>query len=92
MGLNDDMYSSIRSQILKLNAFLSLDRIFNMIVQEENHKNMMLRRESRIEFAVAFIAMTGDRPYGTVTEKVGCKHCENTGITRVLAIRYSATH
>ena len=31
MGLNDEMYSAIRSQILELDPFPSLNRIFNMI-------------------------------------------------------------
>jgi len=32
MGLNDDTYSQIRSQILTLNPLPSLNRIFNMVV------------------------------------------------------------
>lgn len=38
IGLNDEPYSQIRSQILSLKPFPSLDRIFNMILEEENRK------------------------------------------------------
>ena len=41
MGLNDKSYSHIISQILATESFLSLDRIFNMILQKENHKKLM---------------------------------------------------
>jgi len=53
MGLNDDMYSSIRSQILAVDPLPSLDRIFHMIVQEGNHKSAMLGRGDRNEIAAA---------------------------------------
>jgi len=37
MGLNDDIYSTLRSQILALDPLPSLDKIYNIIQQEENH-------------------------------------------------------
>ena len=43
MGLDDDLYSTIRSQILAMDSFPSLDRMFIMVRQEETHKRMMSR-------------------------------------------------
>ena len=39
MGLNDEEFSQIRSQILAQELLPNLDRIFNMVMQEENHQN-----------------------------------------------------
>ena len=46
MGLNDDLYSTLRSQILALDPLPSLDKIFNMTQQEENHKRVMMTRDT----------------------------------------------
>jgi len=40
MGLNDEPYSH-RSQILVLEPLPSIDRMFNMVSQEENHRKVM---------------------------------------------------
>ena len=42
MGLNDDAYSTIRNQILAMDPLPSLDRIFNITQQEENHKKVVV--------------------------------------------------
>jgi len=49
MKLNDDLYSNIREQILALDPLPSLDKMFNMVHQEEHHKNLMLRWDDRID-------------------------------------------
>ena len=41
MGLNNDLYSPLRSQILAMEPLPTLDRIFNIMLQEEHHKNMV---------------------------------------------------
>ena len=41
MGLNDEEFSHIRSQILAQEPLANLDRIFNLVMQEENHKKLM---------------------------------------------------
>ena len=71
MGLNNDLYSSIRSQILTLDPLPSFDRIFNMVVKEENHNSLMHEKEDRIESAAAFAKISGDQNMRTVTEKAG---------------------
>ena len=57
MGLDDDCFSTVRSQILAFDPLPSLDKIFNMVQQEENHKRVMVARDSRHETTVTF-AMT----------------------------------
>jgi len=56
MGLNDEAYSTIRSQILALDPLPSLNKIFNITQQEEGHKKVMIGRDNRNETAMAFIA------------------------------------
>jgi len=46
MGLNDDAYSTIQSQILAMDPLPSLDRIFNITLQEENHKQVVINRDN----------------------------------------------
>ena len=46
MGLEDESYATVRSQVLAMDPLPSLDRIFNMLQQEENHKSLMLGRDN----------------------------------------------
>ena len=54
MSLDDDLFSSLRGQIVALEPVPPLDKIFNMVQQEENHKRMMRNRENRDKNAAAF--------------------------------------
>jgi len=78
MGLNDEVYSSIRSQILALDPLPSLDKIFNMVSQEEAHKNVMVGRDVRNETAASF-AVKHMTKAPAVGEKISCKHCGRVG-------------
>ena len=51
MGLNDDLYSTLRNQILALDLLPTLDRIFNMTQQEESDKKVIIARDNRTESA-----------------------------------------
>jgi len=42
MGLDDDAYSTVRSQILALDTLPTLDKVFNMVKQEKAHKGVMI--------------------------------------------------
>ena len=55
MGLDDDTYPNVQSQILALDQLPSLDKIFNIVQQEENHKQFMIGRENRTENLMAFL-------------------------------------
>ena len=46
MGLDDELYSTLRGQILALDSLPSLEKIFNIVRQEENHKKVMRSRDS----------------------------------------------
>ena len=56
MGLNDDLFGTIRSQILASDPLPHLDKIFNMVQQEENHKSVMINPDQKYEPASAFVA------------------------------------
>ena len=71
MGLNDEMYSNIMGQILTIEPLPSLDRIFNIIHQEEDHKHLMMDMDDRAEGASMF-AMS---ERNTNSDKETCKHC-----------------
>jgi len=43
MGLNDDFYSQVRGKILAQDPLPPLDKIFNIVLQEESHKKMMVQ-------------------------------------------------
>ena len=75
MGLNDDLYSTLRSQIVALDTLPPLDKIFNMTQQEENHEKVMMTWDTRSKTAVAYAA----REQPTMVEKRGCKMCGRYG-------------
>ena len=77
MGLDDDLYSTVRSQILAMDLLPSLDRMFNRVQQEETHKRMMNRREARLVQA-AFATMVQPRNVQQ-QERSSCKHCGKLG-------------
>ena len=56
MGLDDDLSGMIWSQILASDPLLHLDKNFNMVQQEENHKSVMTNRDQIYESASAFVA------------------------------------
>jgi len=74
MGLNDENYSNIRSQILAQEPLPSLDKIFNMVSQEEVHKNLMIGREDKGENVAAFAVKTTRKSSQSI-EKLICEHC-----------------
>ena len=78
LGLNDETYSNIRSQILAQEPLPSLDKIFNMVSQEENHKSLMFGREDKGENAAAFAVKTTGKN-AQLTEKTTCRHCGRIG-------------
>ena len=75
MGVNDESFSAVRSQVLARDPLPSIDTIFNIIQQEENHKHMMMERDHRAEHGVAFAA----RVQPASNEKPTCKHCGKYG-------------
>ena len=72
MGLNDDLYS--QTQILGSNPLLTLEKIFNIVTQEQQHKRLMVGQDERIEIAVVFAISYGERIPAS-SERGICKHC-----------------
>ena len=70
-GLNDESFSSVHSQVLAHEPMPSLDTIFNIIQQEENHKCIMMDMDQQAKNTVAFVA----REPSTMVERPTCKHC-----------------
>jgi len=68
MGLEDEAHSTIRSQILALDPLPSLDKIFNIIQQEENHKRLILGRDNKAETIMAVAV----REKSNAAEKGSC--------------------
>ena len=68
MGLKDESYCSIRSQILALDPLPPLERILNITKQEKNHKKVMIARDNRSEAATTFAVK--ESPMVDVTPKL----------------------
>jgi len=71
IGLNDEVYSNIRGQILVIEHLSLLDKIFNMVHQEDKH--LMMDRDDRMRIATTF-AVIG-KIMLTVNHKGAWKHC-----------------
>ena len=79
MGLDDDSYSIVRSQILAMDPLPLIDKIFNMVQQEENHKRMMSDRDQRFETMAAYAMSHITRPVSMQGERINCNHCGKIG-------------
>ena len=75
MGLNDEAYANIRTQVLALDPLPLLDRIFNMVQQEATHKQIMLGHEQQTENVITFAVK--DHP--GMVERLICKHYRRRG-------------
>jgi len=79
MGLDDKQYSTVRSQILAMEPLPSIKKIFNMALQEENHRSAMANRKAQPENMAAFATSHLTRPGYLLGERPTCKHCGKTG-------------
>jgi len=79
MGLDDNIYSIIRSQILAHDPLPSLDKVFNIIQQEDNHKAMMINQDIKQDSTAMFAVDVHGRSSTSTTEKSSCKHCGKYG-------------
>jgi len=76
MGLNDEKYDVLRGQILAMEPLSSLDKIFNIVRQEEHHKDVVNSREMKGEAAAAF---TVNAKSQTLIKRPNCKYCGRLG-------------
>jgi len=54
VGLDDDSFSTIQSQILALDSLPPLDKIFNVVQEEENHRRVMIGRDNNQDTVAVF--------------------------------------
>jgi len=80
MGLNDDEFSQIRSQILAQEPLLNLNMIFNMVMREENHKKLMIQCDRKEDTMVALAVNTSKSALNF--ERPTCKLAESLGMMR----------
>ena len=79
MGLNDETFSTTRSQVLALGPLPSIDVIWNMFPQEENREKVMLAQDHRSKNIVAFAAKGQVKNHHAKSRRLGgrgrlCSH------------------
>lgn len=82
MGLNDETFSTVRSQILGTEPLPTLHKVYPLVVQEEWQKIVARGRDAREEtMTVAFAAVTVGQGMVKPTQynKPQCDHCRKTG-------------
>lgn len=71
-------YSQIRGQTLATKTFSSLEKIFNIISQEEQHKKLIVGHDDRSETATAYAVDHNSKPQGS-NDRGTCKHYRKFG-------------
>ena len=76
IGLDDEKYGTLRGHILAMDPLPDLDRIYNLVCQEEHHKRYMIDCESKSKAAIT-LAINRKHPSRTGEHPV-CTHCGKT--------------
>ena len=81
MGLDDEAFSTVRSQILALDKLPTIDKVFNMVQQEEAHKKGMLTRDgaATVRDVAGVFAVNHNRTTHRNGDKPTCRHCGKYG-------------
>jgi len=79
MGLSDEKYSPIHGQILAMEPLPTLERIFNIVRREEQHKQIVMRREHKADMDAFAVNSRQGRRGVTMNEKPICTHCGKIG-------------
>ncbi|VFQ71190.1 unnamed protein product [Cuscuta campestris] len=74
LGLDDEQFGNIRSQIIGTEPVPDLDRAYFLVTQEERHRHIIRNRDDRTD-SVAFAARPDKRPPGPSRS---CSHCGRT--------------
>lgn len=72
MGLSNDEFSNIRSQILAQELQPHLDTIFNMVMHDENHKKVMTQQDGKTKNMIVFAVNMSKASQNL--ERPTCKH------------------
>ncbi|VFQ83399.1 unnamed protein product [Cuscuta campestris] len=75
LGLDDEQFGPIRSQILGTEPVVDIDRAYFLVTQEERHRHIVRAHDDRTD-SVAFVAKTDRRP--SPSGKPLCSHCGRT--------------
>ena len=73
MRLNDEEFSHVISQLLAQESLPHLDKIINAMMQEENHKTVIIQRDCMVETAITFSTNVPKTTHAL--EMPTCKHC-----------------
>ncbi|RAL38922.1 hypothetical protein DM860_015283 [Cuscuta australis] len=79
LGLDDEQFGHIRSQIIALEPVPDIHRAYALVVQEERHKNIVRGRDDRTDV----VAFAMQRPSAPLTRGdpplYSCTHCGKDG-------------
>ena len=98
MGLNDEAFSTVRSQILALDTLPRIDKVFNLVQQEEAHKGVMLNREGptihdgAAAFAVSHARLANETETNRRADTVVSMGMMLLGVSNYLAIHPGGAH
>lgn len=82
MGLNEH-FSNVRGQILAMDPFPSIERVFALVLQDEQHRSVtaMTSNESQVAFAVKQQSNNSKASGNGEKERPTCTHCGLIGHT-----------
>ncbi|VFQ91054.1 unnamed protein product [Cuscuta campestris] len=80
MGLDNEGYSGVRSNILSTVPIAPLNRVYSTIIQQEGVLKVTTQEEEKNPVSFAVVGRTDrDRANRDITRDVRCKHCGVTG-------------
>ncbi|KAK9714728.1 hypothetical protein RND81_06G115200 [Saponaria officinalis] len=84
MGLDDDQFGTLRSQILSMDHFPTLNKVFSLVTQEERHKSIVRARDDITE-AMSFASSSSNPTIASFLSgtRPKCTYCDRLGHTYV---------
>ncbi|RVX05144.1 hypothetical protein CK203_020252 [Vitis vinifera] len=79
MGLNTDLYAQLRTNILSQDPLPSLDRAYQLVIQDERVRLAKAVTEDKPAEVLSFAVRTGAGRGRGKTERPVCSHCKKTG-------------
>lgn len=65
LGLNDDKYNNLRTQIINMDPFPSINKAFSLATQEERQKSIVRDRDDKTEAMSFTVQATSSTPAPT---------------------------
>ena len=82
MGLDDEIYGTVRSNILTQDPLPSLTRVYSLAIQGERHRDMVRRRDNRtdaVSFAVSAVSTKATTAAASSSHRHKKPVCNNCG-------------